>query len=239
MNTRHYRVITFDLDDTLWELAPVIQRADRLCWEWLATHYPRIAQHATREGLMAQRMALLQEDAWQHRISAVRTEIMARSLCESGYTPTQAHSAAREAFEIFLSARHEVTFFERAIDALVTLARDYRLGVLTNGNACVHRLGIGHLFDFVFSAESVQASKPDPLMFRRAIEAGGCEPARIIHVGDHAGYDIAPAQALGMRTVWMNTARHPWPGGPPPDAQVHSAHELLLAIETLERDARA
>ena len=41
-NHRSIRAITFDLDDTLWDIWPVIARAEERLHEWLAEHYPRI-----------------------------------------------------------------------------------------------------------------------------------------------------------------------------------------------------
>jgi putative hydrolase of the HAD superfamily len=38
------RTITLDLDDTLWDLHPVIQRAEQRLYEWLGERYPRITK---------------------------------------------------------------------------------------------------------------------------------------------------------------------------------------------------
>ena len=41
------KAITFDLDDTLWAIWPVVERAEQLLQEWLAAHYPRISKQFT------------------------------------------------------------------------------------------------------------------------------------------------------------------------------------------------
>ena len=38
------RAITLDLDDTLWEIHPVIKRAEKQLYAWLSEHYPRITE---------------------------------------------------------------------------------------------------------------------------------------------------------------------------------------------------
>ena len=38
------RTITLDLDDTLWEIHPVIRRAEKRLYEWLGERYPRITE---------------------------------------------------------------------------------------------------------------------------------------------------------------------------------------------------
>ena len=61
----------------------------------------------------------------------------------------------------------------------------------------------------------------------------------MVHVGDHPDYDIAAAQALGIRTVWVNIGRQPWPGATPPDQEIHTLPALLDAIAALEQQAPA
>ena len=45
--------------------------------------------------------------------------------------------------------------------------------------------------------------KPDPEVFCRALEACGADPGSSVMVGDTYENDIAPALALGLRTVWV------------------------------------
>ncbi len=45
------RAITLDLDATLWEIGPVIRRAEAELWQWLALNYPRITQRVTPDEL--------------------------------------------------------------------------------------------------------------------------------------------------------------------------------------------
>ena len=231
---RHFQLITFDLDDTLWPVAPVITAAERITWQWLCEHYPRIRDHFDPETLMALRLRLMETDHLKHRISAIRIQAMSQALRRSGYVPHVAERGANDAFETFLHARHEVAFFDQAIETLEQLAAHYTLGVLTNGNACIHRLGLGHVFGFAFSAEHFQASKPDPALFLAALEHAGCDANQCIHIGDHPTYDIAPAKALGMRTIWVNTEHKPWPDQAPADHEVRSLPELLTAVQQLE-----
>ena len=53
-----------------------------------------------------------------------------------------------------------MTFYEDVITVLEKLSAQYKLGVLTNGNADVNKLGIGHLFDFSVSSMDVKSNKP-------------------------------------------------------------------------------
>ncbi len=71
------------------------------------------------------------------------------------------------------------------------------------------RLGIN--FDHVITAAQVGAYKPDPRMFKTAIERIGVPQKRVLHVAQSLYHDIAPANALGLDTVWID--RHGGHGG--------------------------
>ena len=69
------------------------------------------------------------------------------------------------------------------------------------------------------------ASKPDPAIFRAALEAVGCGPDDAVMVGDNPLRDIAGAQQAGLRGVWIDRdggeAR-----GVVPDATIRELAEL-------------
>jgi len=44
MNPGGVRAICFDLDNTLWEIEPVLLRAERILADWLRTRYPRVTE---------------------------------------------------------------------------------------------------------------------------------------------------------------------------------------------------
>jgi FMN phosphatase YigB (HAD superfamily) len=45
---RNIRTITLDLDDTLWAIHPVIERAENKLYDWLRDNYPRITEMCTQ-----------------------------------------------------------------------------------------------------------------------------------------------------------------------------------------------
>ena len=62
------------------------------------------------------------------------------------------------------------------------------------------------------SAEDARTYKPDPAVYRLAVNVSGLAPERLLMVAAHA-WDLRGAQALGLRTAYV--AR---PVGDPPDA---------------------
>ena len=127
---------------------------------------------------------------------------------------------------MFLDARHEVEIFPDVQPTLEFLANHYTLGVITNGNADVRRLGLADYFQFTLCAEELGIGKPDPHPFRQALRLGGALPEQAVHVGDHAEDDIAGAQQAGLRAVWFNPGQIAWTQDYQPDAQIRSLAEL-------------
>ncbi len=63
--------------------------------------------------------------------------------------------------------------------------------------------GITPLIDFMGVSALVGVEKPDPEIFRKAINALKCAPEQIVHIGNRLDTDVLPAQGLGMRTAWI------------------------------------
>jgi putative hydrolase of the HAD superfamily len=111
------------------------------------------------------------------------------------------------------------------------------VGLVTNGPAEVQRdkiamLGLEELIDFAVVSGELGVWKPDPAIFRAALRLGGSDAEDAVFVGDSPEYDIAGAQAAGMRSVWMDRGGSGWnPALPPPDRTVVALREVppLLA----------
>lgn len=90
---------------------------------------------------------------------------------------------------------------------LAELAAKYRLGIIANQPAGsekrLEQFGIRQYFDVVAASAEVGFAKPDLRIFETAMAQAGCTPSECIMVGDRLDNDIAPAAALGIRTVWI------------------------------------
>ncbi|GGK03710.1 HAD family hydrolase [Pseudomonas matsuisoli] len=224
-------LITFDLDDTLWDIAPVILNAEAALRAWLARETPRLATLPV-EHLAEIRSRLVAADpALKHRISELRRRVLYTALIEAGYSAHDASTLAEAAFEVFLAARHNIELYPEAQPALEQLANRFRLAVLTNGNADVRRLGLADYFEFALCAEDVGIGKPDPHPFQELLRRANVRPENAVHVGDNPVDDVAGAQAAGMGTVWFNPAGNAWGSGPPPDAVIGSLADLPNALK--------
>lgn len=198
------RLVTFDLDDTLWSVDGVIRRAEASMGAWLRRRAPEYGQLDDAE-LAAVRHAVVDANPEVlHDISRLRELVLRAALERCGYPPAQAAALAAGAFAEFLDWRHRVEFFPAALDVLAELAGDYTLAALTNGNANFKRLGLDRFFSFGYCAADVGAGKPHPAMFERALEHAGVTAGQAVHVGDHPVDDVQGAAAAGMASVWLN-----------------------------------
>jgi HAD superfamily hydrolase (TIGR01509 family) len=222
--------ITFDLDDTLYDNRPVLERAEQTLHQWLVAHYPRLGSRFDLPALRELRLDIFRRNAdLRHDLSTIRKLSLAAAARQVGYPP----GLAEEAFAVFLEARNQVELFDDVLPALQGLRGRYTVGALTNGNADVERLGLGELFDFMVCAVDVGAAKPQPQMFLEAARRVGTMPDRLVHVGDDPVRDVAGGATAGLRTVWVNRLGADWPGGPPPDAEIGSLEELAGLLEAM------
>lgn len=222
--------ISLDLDETLWRLDGVLEQAEEATVAFLRERYPSIAEAYPPERMRA----LRDETAEQHpellyNVTALRIRTFERAARAVG-APRQ---AAEEAFDVFLDARHRVDLYPDALPVLEALYQRLPLVALTNGNADVHRLALGHYFVAAYSAVHVGAAKPDRPMFEAAARGAGVPLERLIHVGDDPVTDVAGAAQHGLRAIWLNRSGMPWPSNLPrvDYEEIRSLDQLLPLLE--------
>jgi putative hydrolase of the HAD superfamily len=202
------RAITFDLDFTLWDLEGVLHRAEALQYDYLVSNYPEVGRRYSSEELPALRLEVYrQHKDLRYNVTELRKAVLRRIAMECGYGEAMVDGA----FQVFLDARHDVKLYDDAKPLLERLRGRYVLGVITNGNADVNRLGVGEYFDFSLSPMDVGAAKPDRIIFEAACNHAGFEPAEVMHIGDDPEADVVGAANHGMLPVWLNRTGTAWP----------------------------
>jgi putative hydrolase of the HAD superfamily len=94
------------------------------------------------------------------------------------------------------------------------------------------RMSLGSRLDATVFSSEVGVRKPDPRIFREALERLGSDPAETVFVGDRLYDDISGAQAVGMRAILTRQFRHEDDPDYEPDGVIEHISELP---ETLER----
>ena len=158
------RAVAFDLDNTLWDVEPVIARAELRLHAWLRQNCPRIAQRLSIEDMRAAREQLARQEPHNaHDFTYLRIAALARHARECGYE----ERVAQRAFEVFFAARNELELFQDVQPALERLRLRYALATLSNGNADLARIGLADLFEVSLNARQIGCAKPHPRCFER------------------------------------------------------------------------
>jgi len=198
------KAVVFDLDDTLWDVSPVIVRAEKAHYQWLNQHAPKLTARFTERELRGYRMSLAhRHPELTHFVTRSRMLAMDECLRLSGYGADEAAELTEQAFAVFWRFRNRVEPFPYALEALEGLKRNYIIGALSNGNADVFQTPLAEWFDFAFSAEELSVAKPDSGAFQAVLDHLKCMPQEILFVGDNPEHDIEGAYRMGMRTLWV------------------------------------
>jgi len=141
----------------------------------------------------------------------------------------------------------------------------YQLGIIANQPPIVtdflRRRGLLNYFKVIAISETLGMRKPEPAIFEWALQQAKTHPEAAIMIGDRVDHDVAPAKALGMRTIlaifnqkargvlpqsyreriyFDSLERVPnWPQRPSsraevPDAIVRTPEDILQAITDIE-----
>jgi putative hydrolase of the HAD superfamily len=169
------------------------------------------------------RMAEEQFEEFQDELGVLKHEFVERLLKLDGHghnrIPHLHHVLAQElGFDGGVADRLEEYFrchypsqCRLSQDTLETLsslrASGQTLGLVTNGptqwqTRKLECMGIASLFDAILISEAEGIQKPDPQIFRRAVERCSSIASETMFVGDHPEIDIQGAKGAGLVPVW-------------------------------------
>ena len=197
-------------------------------------------------GILRALAPLLRQDRVRRRDDAVLADFARHESAQQALTPDLLYSdllalvhrrlaaewgvpASQEADQAFGRSVGDWPAFADTAAALAYLKQFYALVILSNVDRCSfaasnRRLGIA--FDAVYTAEEIGSYKPDLRNFRYLIDAlgrRGHAPSAMLHVAQSLYHDHAPANAVGLRSAWIDRRRGTAGSGatPPPSAPVH------------------
>jgi FMN hydrolase / 5-amino-6-(5-phospho-D-ribitylamino)uracil phosphatase len=222
-------VVSFDLDETLWEFLPMMEGALQVTVERLERRCPA-ASGITIEELHRVRSEV--GEGLEGSYEELRMESFRRVLSARGVTDPE---LPRWMVDTWMAARVDTVVLhpdvEPELDELER--RGYLLGAITNGNFPLDRLHLARRMAFIVHAERAGGAKPDAAPFAMAMELSGGLPSRWVHVGDSIPSDVLGAQAFGLRAVWINRRGEQLPEGVRPDAELASLTGLADVVDRL------
>ena len=231
------KLITFDLDDTLWDNLPVIVEAESDMVNWLQERVPEFSR-TYKETARSYRAQVLQtRPQIQYDMNKIRLSVLECVLQDCTDNKNEAHELALSALCIFHGRRNRFLLMDYAEEVLSTLSQRYSLASVTNGTSDVRQSPIGEYFDLSLNAANVQAAKPNPIMFLTVLSQMGAQPHEAVHVGDQPIDDIECAAKLGMQTIQFHTTERGRQRGLSPHATfvVNSLRDVPGTIAEIER----
>ena len=103
----------------------------------------------------------------------------------------------------------KTVIFDGVEDTLKSIAKNYRLSLITNGRIDlqyrkIRQSKIENYFENITISEEVGFTKPDKRIFELCMAGMGISPENSIYVGDNPEIDIKAAMEVGMKTIWKD-----------------------------------
>ena len=206
------RAVLFDLDDTLFDH----RHASRQALEAVRDCHPTVASvdasdldrrhaeilEALHLRVLAKEITL--DDARQERFRRLFESVgISPGDLEDGLLARRAAVAYRTRY---MQSWREVC---GATALLRALRPQVRIGIVSNNLAREQHdklrfCGFDRYLDAIVISEEAGVAKPDPAIFRQALERLSAEAAETVMIGDAWATDIAGARAAGVRATWFN-----------------------------------
>jgi putative hydrolase of the HAD superfamily len=196
--------LTFDLDDTLYDNYPVIQKTTQASLQFLQQYHPSL-RTLTEDDYSRVRDALrAEEPEIYHDVTQWRWRAIERTMQLAGIPDSQAREGADAVMAEFAHWRSRIEVPQETHTTLAKLAEKWPLVAITNGNADPSRFGLGSYFQFVLRAGPDGRSKPFGDMYWLAAQKLGLQPGELLHVGDDLTTDVSGAVQSGVQACWIN-----------------------------------
>jgi len=231
--------LLLDLDDTLLDYSGGVDQ----CWAAACAHgcTDGAVDAGTLGAAIVDSRRWFWDDPTRHRRERVNmpgawTKIVEHALETLGRPDARLASAI--ATEFARRRRERMRLFPESLACLdAWRASGIRLGMVTNGDAReqrhkILRHALARYFDVIVIEGEFGAGKPDEVVYRHALDTLGVRPEDTCMVGDHLDFDVAGAQQLGMRGIWIDRAGAGLPAGCAvrPDGIIRALTELEEAL---------
>lgn len=232
----HFKAISFDLDDTLYDNFPVIKKAERALQAHLTQIIPENNTLGRKYWLKHRAKCISLKPELAHDVSALRLASLISGMQNLGLSEAQSKQKAEQALTYFLFHRNLVTVSDTVKHTLESLSQHYPLVAISNGNVGIEEIGLKDYFTHCFFAGEGNLQKPAHDMFHQTCEALAITPQQLLHIGDCTHADIYGALQAGCQTVWIDNANFAIKKKPLkllPTAQLDRVEQLSLLIPSL------
>jgi HAD superfamily hydrolase (TIGR01549 family) len=235
------RAVLFDLDDTLFDheycarTALMTVHAAHSCFGRMPFEQMEIAHARHLEDLHAEVLG------GRVGLDDARVERFRRLFGAVGERDEEAARRAAAAYrDRYVAERRAVSGAAGLLRAVRTRAR---IGIVSNNlfeeqQQKLRTCGLEPLVDALIVSEEVGVSKPDPAIFREALQRLDCGPAEAVMIGDSWAADVIGARAAGIRAIWFNRHGAARPEPLADEAEITGLEPPDLVLEIVFREPR-
>ncbi|MCF6437302.1 HAD-IA family hydrolase [Pseudoalteromonas sp. MMG022] len=223
------KVLSFDLDDTLYDNHPIIRSALQAQHNYLLklSRWPKQdAQFWTK----CRNQAAQATPELTHDVTAWRQQALYIAMLTCGYNESEARIHAQQAYEAFAQARSQITVSESVLELLANLKQHYMLIAITNGNVEVDKFNLAGVFSLVLQAGKDGRAKPYSDMFDVAAQQLNVHHSNILHIGDSLDTDVQGANEAGCHSVWLNNQDSHYHYQGLPDIEINNINQLQILV---------
>jgi putative hydrolase of the HAD superfamily len=224
-----------DLDDTILDYTASGER----CWQNICASFAPRLDNISPDQLRA---AIQKSGNWfwadpeRHRTWRLNLQGGRRLVLARAFSQLQIDNPkiSEEIADSFTTLREKmIQPFPGSVETLQKL-QSIHMGLITNGNtefqrAKIRRFELEQYFDFILIEGEFGVGKPDKRVFKHGLEKFNVPPEQVWMIGDDLEFDMRPAQALGMGTVWVNHANESLPA----DGSIQPTHTICSLAELL------
>ncbi len=171
-------------------------------------------------------------------IRGYQRQAWADALAEFGVKDESLAQLLTETFQSHRRERHIV--YPDVTPALKEFQQTHKLALVSNGAPDLQReklegSKLGPYFDIVAISGEVGFGKPDPRIFTTVLERLGVSAEMAVMVGNSLKSDIAGAQQVGLKAVWVNRDGKESNSSVQPDYEINDLNELQHALNDVEQ----
>ncbi len=216
-----FDVLSFDLDDTLYDNMPVILKAEQAQMEMLKSEVSASVAHDIRWWRDVKQQVIQQKPELMQDMTKLRFAVLQQGLLQVGVPELEAAQLAQRVFDEFYHWRNQVSVEQDIHQLMSDLAAAYPLVAVTNGNVDLDKIGLASYFSHRVSPVLNQhRMKPHVDMFQHIASQAEVSMPQLLHIGDSLTSDVKGARNAGCGAIWLNQSK-----------AVASAPDILPHIE--------
>ena len=206
---KSYKHIFFDLDHTLWDFERSAEETKREMFVTFKLEQRGIKSYEAFREVYVE----INRTLWEmYRDDTIeKDELNFRRFYDTLFMlgVDDRKLGSNMAWQFIEGISSKTYLFPHTIEILEYLFPKYKLHVITNGFEEVQfrkleGSGMGRYFTSVITSEEAEAKKPDPQIFKYALEKSGAKASDSLMIGDDLTVDMAGARQVGIDQLYVN-----------------------------------